>query len=33
MRYGGEKLVAFRSDNGLIGRPGLSLWRRSFLTG
>lgn len=31
MGYFGEKLVAVLSDNGLIGSPGRSLWRRSFL--
>ncbi len=31
LRYGGEKVVAFLSENGLIGTPGVSLWRRSFL--
>jgi hypothetical protein len=30
-RYGGEKLVAFLDQAGLIGRPGSSLWRRAFL--
>jgi hypothetical protein len=25
MRFGGEKLVAFLADNGLIGPPGLPL--------
>jgi hypothetical protein len=33
LRYGGEKLVAFLSEAGLIGRPGRSLWRMSFLLG
>jgi hypothetical protein len=33
LRYGGEKLVAFLSEAGLIGRPGKYLWRRSFLLG
>jgi hypothetical protein len=33
IRFGGEKLVAFLSDNGLIGWPGTHLWRRSFLLG
>jgi hypothetical protein len=33
LRYGGEKLVAFLTEQGLIGRPGLLLWRRSFLLG
>ncbi len=33
LRYGGEKLVAFLSDAGLIGRPGRRLWRKAFLLG
>jgi hypothetical protein len=33
LRYGGEKLVAFLSENGLIGAPGMYWWRRSFLLG
>jgi len=33
LRFGGEKLVAFLSEAGLIGRPGRSLWRHSFLLG
>lgn len=33
LRYGGEKIVAFLSDAGLIGRTGRLLWRRSFLLG
>jgi P-aminobenzoate N-oxygenase AurF len=33
LRYGGEKLVAFLTEAGLIGRPGSYLWRRSFLLG
>jgi P-aminobenzoate N-oxygenase AurF len=31
LRYGGEKVVACLSENGLIGTPGVSLWRRSYL--
>jgi para-aminobenzoate N-oxygenase AurF len=31
IRYGGEKIVAFLGDAGLIGRPGTYWWRRSFL--
>ncbi len=31
LRYGGEKLVGFFADQGLIGNPGLRLWRRSGL--
>jgi P-aminobenzoate N-oxygenase AurF len=33
LRYGGEKLVSFLDDAGLIGHPGSYLWRRSFLVG
>jgi hypothetical protein len=33
LRYGGEKLVAFLTEAGLIGRPGRYLWRRAFLLG
>jgi hypothetical protein len=33
IRYGGEKLVAFLTEAGLIGRPGRYLWRLSFLIG
>jgi hypothetical protein len=33
LRYGGEKLVAFLTQAGLIGRPGRYLWRQSFLLG
>jgi hypothetical protein len=33
LRYGGEKLVAFLTEAGLIGRPGRALWRKSFLLG
>jgi len=33
IRYGGEKVVAFLDDAGLIGPPATSLWRRSFLLG
>jgi hypothetical protein len=31
IRFGGEKVVAFLGEAGLIGAPGLHLWRRSFL--
>src|SRR5215472_12675715 len=31
IRYGGEKIVAFLSENGLVGAPGMFWWRRSFL--
>jgi hypothetical protein len=32
IRFSGEKLVAYLSDNGLIGGPGRVWWRRSFLS-
>ena len=31
IRYGGEKIVAFLNENGLVGAPGMLWWRRSFL--
>jgi hypothetical protein len=31
IRYGGEKMVAFLGEAGLIGTPGTYWWRRSFL--
>jgi para-aminobenzoate N-oxygenase AurF len=31
LRYGGEKIVAFLAEAGLIGRPGTYWWRRSYL--
>jgi hypothetical protein len=31
IRFGGEKIVAFLDDAGLIGPPAMPLWRRSFL--
>jgi hypothetical protein len=31
IRYGGEKIMAFLADAGLVGPPGMHLWRRSFL--
>jgi hypothetical protein len=31
IRFAGEKLVAFLSENGMIGGPGVRLWRSSFL--
>jgi hypothetical protein len=31
IRFGGEKLVAFLTEAGLIGHPGLRWWRKSFL--
>ena len=31
IRYGGEKIVAFLSEAGLVGGPGMPWWRRSYL--
>jgi hypothetical protein len=31
LRYGGEKIVAFLADAGLVGPPATGLWRKSFL--
>ena len=31
IRWAGEKIMAFLDEAGMIGAPGLSLWRRSFL--
>ena len=31
LRFGGQKIVAFLADNGLVGSPGRYWWRRSFL--
>jgi hypothetical protein len=31
IRYGGEKIVAFLTENGLVGAPGMFWWSRSFL--
>jgi hypothetical protein len=33
IRFGGEKIVAFLDDAGLVGGPGMYLWRKSFLAG
>lgn len=33
LRFGGEKIVGFLAENGLIGRASAQLWRRSFLLG
>jgi len=33
LRFGGEKIVAFLGEAGLIGAPGKFWWRRSFLLG
>lgn len=31
IRYGGEKIMAFLDDAGLVGAPGMHWWRESFL--
>jgi P-aminobenzoate N-oxygenase AurF len=31
IRFGGEKIVAFLAESGLIGKPGTYWWRRSYL--
>jgi hypothetical protein len=31
IRYGGEKIMAFLSEAGLVGAPGMHWWRESFL--
>ncbi|PXY32457.1 AurF N-oxygenase family protein [Prauserella muralis] len=31
VRYSGERIMAFLDDAGLVGRPGMTFWRRSFL--
>lgn len=31
VRYGGEKVMAFFTENGLVGTPGMHWWRKSFL--
>ncbi len=33
IRFGGEKVMAFLDDAGLVGPPGMRLWRKSFLVG
>ena len=33
IRFGGEKVMAFLAEAGLVGGPGMPLWRRSFLLG
>jgi hypothetical protein len=33
VRYGGEKVMAFLDEAGLVGQPGMHLWRKSFLVG
>jgi hypothetical protein len=31
IRWAGERIMAFLSDAGLVGAPGMRLWRKSFL--
>lgn len=31
LRFGGEKIMAFLAEHGLVGPPGMYWWRRSFL--
>jgi P-aminobenzoate N-oxygenase AurF len=31
IRFGGEKIVAFLTETGLVGAPGMYWWRRSYL--
>ncbi|AEW92403.1 MULTISPECIES: AurF N-oxygenase family protein [Streptomycetaceae] len=31
MRFAGERIVAFLDETGLIGAPGMALWRKTFL--
>lgn len=31
IRFGGEKIMAFLNENGLVGQPGMHWWRKSFL--
>lgn len=31
IRFGGEKIMAFFAENGLVGQPGMRWWRKSFL--
>ena len=33
IRFGGEKIMAFLHDAGLVGPPAMHLWRKSFLAG
>ena len=33
IRFGGEKIMAFLDDAGLVGPPAMHLWRKSFLAG
>ena len=31
IRFGGEKIMAFLQEAGMVGAPGMTLWRKSFL--
>jgi hypothetical protein len=31
VRYAGERIMPFLQESGLIGKPGMFFWRRSFL--
>lgn len=31
IRFGGEKIMPFLRESGLVGRPGMALWHKSFL--
>lgn len=33
LRFSGEKIMPFLEESGLVGWPGMSLWRKSFLLG
>jgi hypothetical protein len=33
IRWAGEKIVPFLDEAGLIGHPGMTWWRKSFLLG
>jgi len=33
IRYGGEKIMPFLAEAGLVGAPGMYFWRESFLIG
>ncbi|TWP49319.1 diiron oxygenase [Lentzea tibetensis] len=33
MRWSGERIMSFLSEAGLVGKPGMRAWRRSFLIG
>ena len=33
IRWGGEKIMEFLTDAGMVGAPGMTLWKQSFLVG